>query len=254
MKTIFALLGFVFACLFAHAQGEPYDEQIAAFCNNAATGGAAAPWVPTYALQYNLTNSTRVQYTDSGLYVQAGWQAKLLVNIRSNPAVQGRMGVFMSGTSASYAFGHSQSPIVTAFYGPNSSLDANTPAIGWHFISIVTTGQTDMVFYTNGVKATSVNGTSFTATNTTAKFFVGCMNNNGTPAAGPSWDIARVQLIDNMGTLALDLMATSNGTWTNKLTGATFTAGLLGTGMTSANVSNIVGQVPAAVTNCFDWK
>ena len=199
-------------------------------------------WTPTWAIRMNATNLS--QYTDSGLYVQQGWAVKMLVNIRSNPATTRYTGSAFAG--GYYLLGGSAAHVWQLYYGDTLNQGGNE-STGWHYISIVSTNL-HAYLYTNGVLIITRNAASF-STNTTKTFYVGwnLAGGNGEP-----WDVARIQLIRWDGVLQRDLIATGSGTFTNAIDGATFTfgAGVGGTGGTSADSTNVSGQIFPAQT----WK
>ena len=217
--------------------GTRYHVAPVPYVRPAATSTPTGPWAPTYAIRMGLTNLN--QYTDTGLYVQQNWAVKMLVNIRSNPVGYHYLGVSLS-TSDYYFFGKHTSGYWLMQYGNGTSSQTLTMTNGWHYISVAATNL-NVYLYTNASLAVSVvNGSAF-ATNTTKTFYLG-LYNNGSASRCPNWDVARLQLIDNMGTLKQDLIATGSGTFTNAIGGATFTFGVSGTGGTSTDSTNVTGQ------------
>ena len=196
-----------------------------------------AAWTPTWAISMGLTNSD--QFTDSGLYVQQGWQIRMLANVRSNVTGYKYMGIAMSGST--FDLGHHASGAFYFGYG-NGGANVNPafPGPGWMFVTLATTNFT-AVLTTNGVVSINTVSTSSFATNTTTTFYVGEYH-NGTASRCPNWDVARIQFIDPNGVLKRDLIATPYGYFTNVLDGVGYSYGVNGQGGTSLDSSNVIGQ------------
>ena len=189
------------------------------------------PWTPTYAIRCGLTNGN--QYTDTGLMVQKGWTVNMLVQVRSNGASR-VMGTPLAG---SYLYFGAGSEAWSLRYGDSALISGSVPNTGWHFVQVSASGLTCTIT-TNGTQADTVTAGSFT-TNTTTTFKLGSVNSANTSVP---WDIARVQLVDQAGTVERDLIATQYGYFTDVVTGVGYPFGVNGVGGTALDVTNVAGQ------------
>ena len=207
------------------------------------------PWTPQYSISMNLTNgppATPTEYVDTGLYVQRGWEVKVLAFERGTNSA-GYTGSYQA-SGAYFYFGYVAASTIRLAYGNKASPDYSSATdswpTNWYFWDVAGTNLVGTLS-TNSVYAKTTSADSF-ATNATVVFRLGSASGLN---PRKTWDVARAQFIDPNGVLALDLVADKNGYFTNVLNGTIYPIrSYYGTGI------GIVNDVRGQTFPTCNWK